>query len=134
MRFNQEQGQGQISNRFGQNQNRFNKGRGQAQNFQNFGQKRGGQSGQNGFNRNGGNNREVFCTFCKKYRHQVANCIALKNELRRRGYKIANTTNGFEMDSMVDRDKEIDLVEVDQMVEVEEMEIDLETEQVFSTE
>ena len=95
MRFNQGQGQGQMSNRFGQYQNKFNKGRSQTQNFQNFGQKRGGQSGQNGFNRNSGNNREVFCTFCKKYRHQVANCIALKNQLRRRGYRIANTINGF---------------------------------------
>ena len=87
MRFNQ--GQGQLSNRFGQNQNKFNRGRGQNQNF---GQKRGGQ---NGFNRNGGNNREVFCTFCKKYRHQVGNCIALKAELRKRGYRIAGGTNGF---------------------------------------
>ena len=87
MRFNSNQGQN--NNRFGQNQNRFNRGRGQTQNF---GQKRGGQ---NNFNRNGGNNREVFCTFCKRYRHQVGNCIALKAELRKRGYRIANNTNGF---------------------------------------
>ena len=94
MRFNQ--GQGQMANRYGQNQNRFNRGRGQgqSQNFgQNFGQKRGGQ---NGSFRNGGNNKEVFCTYCKKYRHQVANCIALKAELKRRGYKIASGTNGFQ--------------------------------------
>ena len=88
MRFNSNQGQG--FNQFGQNQNRFNKGgRGQTQNF---GQKK---PGQNNFNKNGGNNREVFCTFCKRYRHQVANCIALKAELRKRGYRIANNTNGF---------------------------------------
>ena len=88
MRFNSNQGQ--IPNKFGQNQNRFNKG-GHGQ-TQNFGQKK---PGQNNFNRNGGNNREVFCTFCKRYRHQVGNCIALKAELRKRGYRIANNTNGF---------------------------------------
>ena len=88
MRFNSNQNQ--LPNKFGQNQNRFNKGgRGQSQNF---GQKK---AGQNNFNRNGGNNREVFCTFCKRYRHQVGNCIALKAELRKRGYRIANNTNGF---------------------------------------
>ena len=88
MRFNSNQGQ--MPNQFGQNQNRFNKGGcGQTQNF---GQKK---SGQNNFNKNGGNNREVYCTFCKRYRHQVGNCIALKAELRKRGYRIANNTNGF---------------------------------------
>ena len=90
MRFNQ--GQGQMQNRFGQNQNRFNRGRGQGQS-QNFGQKR---NGQNGSNKPQFNNKEVFCTYCKKYRHQVANCLALKDELKRRGYKIANGTNGFQ--------------------------------------
>ena len=88
MRFNSNQNQ--LPNKFGQNQNRFSKGgRGQSQNF---GQKK---AGQNNFNRNGGNNKEVFCTFCKRYRHQVGNCIALKAELRKRGYRIANNTNGF---------------------------------------
>ena len=86
-RFNPNQGQ--TFNRFGQNQNRSNRNQGQTQNF---GQKKGGQ---NGTNNRGGNNREVFCTFCKRYRHQVGNCIALKAELRRRGYKIASGTNGF---------------------------------------
>ena len=72
---------GQNQNRFNQAQNRFNnRGRGQSQNF---GQRRNGQ--QLGQNRNRFNNREVFCTFCKKYRHQVGNCIALKAELRKRG-------------------------------------------------
>ena len=85
-------GQGQMQNRFGQNQNRFNRGHGQGQS-QNFGQKR---NGQNESFRNGGNNKEVFCTYCKKYRHQVANWLALKAELKRRGYKIANGTNGFQ--------------------------------------
>ena len=90
MRFNQ--GQGQNQNRFNQGQNRFNnRGRGHSQNF---GQRRNGQ--QFGQNRNGGNNKEVYCTFCKRYRHQVGNCIALKAELRKRGYKIAGgTTGGF---------------------------------------
>ena len=88
MGFNQ--GQNQMQNRFGSNQNRFNWGRGQGQ-TQEFGQRRNGQNGQN---RNGGNNREVFCIYCKKYRHQVGNCIALKAALRRRGYKIAGGTNG----------------------------------------
>ena len=37
----------------------------------------------------------IESTFCKKYRHQVGNCIALKAELRKRGYRIANNTNGF---------------------------------------
>ena len=84
------QGQGQNQNRFNQGQNRFNnRGRGQSQNF---GQRRNGQQFRQ--NRNGFNNKEVFCTFCKKYRHQVGNCIALKAELRKRGYKIAGGTNG----------------------------------------
>ena len=87
MQFNPNQGQ--MNNRFGQNQNRFNRGQGQTQNF---GQKKGGQ---NGFNKNGGNNREVFCTFCKTYRHRVGNCIALKAELRKRGYRIVGGANGF---------------------------------------
>ena len=86
-RFNPNQGQN--FNRFSQNQNRSNRNQGQTQNF---GQKKGGQ---NGTNNRGGNNREVFCTFCKRYRHQVGNCIALKAELRRRGYKIASGANGF---------------------------------------
>ena len=89
----QNQGQrfnnGQMQNRFNPNQGRFNRGQGQDQNF---GQKRNGQNGQN---RNGGNNREVFSTYCKRYRHQVGNCLALKAELKRRGYKISNGTNGF---------------------------------------
>ena len=89
LRFNQ--GQGQMQNRFGQN--RFNRG-GQSQGqSQNFGQKR---NGQNGSNKPQFNNREVFCTYCKKYRHQVANCLTLKAELKRRGYKIASGTNGFQ--------------------------------------
>ena len=86
------QGQGEMQNRFGQNQNTFNRGCGQGQS-KNFGQKR---NGQNGSYKNRGNNKEVFCTFCKKYRHQVANCLALKAELKRRGYKIASGTNGFQ--------------------------------------
>ena len=92
----QQQNQGQM--KFGQNQNRFNQAQGRFNNrgrgqSQNFGQRRNGQQfGQQ--NRNGFNNREVFCTFCKKYRHQVGNCIALKAELRKRGYKIAGGTNG----------------------------------------
>ena len=91
MRFNQNQGQ--MTNQFGQNQNRFNRGQRQTQNF---GQKKGGNHFvQGNFNKNGGNNREVFCTFCKRYRHQVGNCIALKAELRKRGYRIAGGTNGF---------------------------------------
>ena len=93
-----------------------------------------------GQRRNGGNNREVFCTYCKKYRHQVGNCIALKAELKRRGYKIAGGTMDLTMETMdnkMDKDQtEVDFkTKEDFRIEVEEIDfkIGMEEGQDFKT-
>ena len=88
------------SNNQGQNQNRFSQNRNNGGNFQrqfqrgngNSGQRRNWQNGQN--KGNGSNNFNVQCTYCKKWRHTIANCIFLKDDLRKKGFKITRG-NGF---------------------------------------
>ena len=86
-------GQSQNQNRFGQNRN--NGGNFQRQ-FQrgnnNSGQRRNWQNGQN--KSNGANGFNVQCSYCKRWRHTIANCILLKNELQKRGFRISRG-NGF---------------------------------------
>ena len=90
-------GQSQNQNRFGQNRN--NGGNFQRQ-FQrgnnNSGQRRNWQNGQNKSNGSASNGFNVQCSYCKRWRHTIANCILdlLKNELQKKGFKISRG-NGF---------------------------------------
>ena len=54
-----------------------------------------GKNWQNGQNKGQGfNGSNVQCSYCKRQRHTVANCILLREELKRRGFKISKG-NGF---------------------------------------
>ena len=73
----------QNQNRFGQNKNhgrkiqKSNKKLGQGKNWQNR-QNKG----------NGLKELDVQCTYCKRWRHTVADCTLFRDELGRRGFKI----------------------------------------------
>ena len=82
------QGQGQGYGRFGNNNRGFqNRGRG-GQGFQ----RRNGNQGRGNYF--GNNFRDQQCSFCKRWRHSIANCQLLLAELRKRGCRIAKN-GGF---------------------------------------
>ena len=82
----------------GQNQHRFSQNRHNGGYFPKQFQRGNGNSGQRKAWQNnksqGFNGSNVQCSYCKRQRHTVANCILLREELKRRGFKITKG-NGF---------------------------------------
>ena len=76
----------------GQNQHQFSQNRHNGRYFPKQFQRGNGNSGQRKTWQNnkgqGFNGSNVQCSYCKRQRHTVANCILLREELKRRGFKI----------------------------------------------
>ena len=73
----------QNQDRFGQNKNHRRK---QKISNRKLGQRKNWQNRQN--KGNGLKEFDVQCTWCKRWRHTVADCTLFRDELRRRGFKI----------------------------------------------